>query len=50
MSRDEALKEEAKLLYVAITRAKRGLILSYTAENRTVVRSDASLYNERELK
>lgn len=49
--RDEALKEEAKLLYVAITRAKRGLILSYTAEKtELLLEVDESLYDERELK
>lgn len=30
--RDEALKEDIKLIYVAVTRAKRGLIISYTGE------------------
>lgn len=50
-SRDEALKEETKLLYVAITRAKRGLILSYTEEKtELLLEVDTSLYDERELK
>ena len=45
------VKEEAKLLYVAITRAKRGLILSYTAEKtELLLEVDESLYDERELK
>lgn len=30
--RNEALKEDIKLIYVAVTRAKRGLIISYTGE------------------
>lgn len=30
--RDEAMAEEIKLVYVAVTRAKRGLIISYTGE------------------
>jgi len=50
-SRDEALKDEAKLLYVAVTRAKRGLIVSYTSEKtELLLEVDASLYTEREMK
>lgn len=50
-SRDEALKEEAKLLYVAITRAKRGLILSYTGESTELLSDiDTVLYDWREIK
>lgn len=49
-SRDEALKEEAKLVYVAITRAKRGLIISYTGEKTELFEDiDNSLYNERKI-
>lgn len=44
-------QEETKLLYVAITRAKRGLILSYTEEKtELLLEVDTSLYDERELK
>ncbi len=47
-SRNEALKEEAKLLYVAVTRAKRGLILSYSSEKTELLREiESSLYDER---
>lgn len=36
-NREEALGEEAKLIYVAVTRAKRGVILSYTGEVSEVI-------------
>lgn len=47
-SRIEALKEEAKLLYVAVTRAKRGLIMSYTKQKTELLSSvDSKLFIER---
>lgn len=48
--RIEALKEEIKLLYVAVTRAKRGLIISYSGEKTELLREvDKNLYNERQM-
>lgn len=49
-SRTEALKEDAKLLYVAVTRAKRGLILSYTNDKTELLPEENNeLFNEREM-
>lgn len=49
-SRTEALKEEAKLIYVAVTRAKRGLIISYTGHNTELFDEvDHKLYDERKM-
>lgn len=42
----EVLSEESKLIYVAVTRARRGLILTYTGEITEVVPIDDSLYNK----
>lgn len=42
--RDEALGEEAKLIYVAVTRAKRMLIISYTGELTEIIPNDSSLF------
>ncbi len=36
-SRDEALKEDIKLIYVAVTRAKSGLIISYSGEKDRII-------------
>lgn len=48
--RTEALKEEIKLLYVAVTRAKRGLIISYSGEKTELLNEvDGNLYNERHI-
>jgi len=48
--REEALKEDIKLIYVAITRAKRGLIISYTGEKTELLPSnDENLYTERSI-
>lgn len=49
-SREEALKEEIKLLYVAVTRAKRGLIISFSGQKTELLSEvDNKLYNEREM-
>lgn len=49
-SRVEALQEEIKLLYVAVTRAKRGLIISYSCEKtELLLEVDNTLYNERKI-
>lgn len=49
-SREEALKEEIKLLYVAVTRAKRGLIISFSGQKTELLSEvDDKLYNEREM-
>lgn len=49
-SREDALKDDIKLLYVAVTRAKNGLILSYSGEKTELLPDNVNnLYNEREL-
>lgn len=50
-SREEALVEEIKLLYVAVTRAKRGLIISYTGEKTELLPNNQKngLYLERDF-
>ncbi|WP_152399136.1 3'-5' exonuclease [Paenibacillus cellulositrophicus] len=45
-SDDEACSEEIKLLYVGVTRARRGLIISYSGERTKLLPSDESLYQE----
>lgn len=47
-NREEALREEIKLLYVAITRARRGLIISYTNQKTELLPDNNAwdLYNE----
>lgn len=48
--REEALKDEIKLLYVAVTRTKQRLILSYTGEKSDLLpESRSELYIEREI-
>lgn len=48
-SREEAFKEEIKLIYVAITRAKTGLILSYTGKPTELLPENSdNLYDERD--
>lgn len=50
-SRDEALKEDIKLIYVAVTRAKSGLIISYSGEKTELLPDNIdNLYIEREIK
>ncbi|TCI49567.1 ATP-dependent helicase [Exiguobacterium sp. SH5S13] len=44
--RDEALGEEAKLIYVAVTRAKRILVISYTGELTEIIPNDDSLFQK----
>ncbi len=46
--RDEALKEEIKLIYVAVTRAKRGLIITFTGEKTEMIPENNGLYSESE--
>lgn len=49
--REEALREDAKLLYVAVTRAKRGLIISYTDNKSELLpEKDDALFVEREIR
>lgn len=43
---DEAMVQEARLLYVAITRARVRLILTYTNEQTTLLPNDQTLYNK----
>lgn len=45
--RNEVLSEEVKLIYVAVTRARRRLVLTYTGEITEVIPTDDSLYNKR---
>lgn len=47
--RDEALGEESKLIYVAVTRARRLLAMSYTGEVTEIIPQDDSLYSKREI-
>lgn len=49
-SREDALANDIKLLYVAVTRAKRGLIISYCGEKTELLTSiDDDLYQERTM-
>jgi superfamily I DNA/RNA helicase len=43
---DEAMSQEARLLYVAITRARVRLILTYTHELTILLPDDLTLYQE----
>lgn len=45
--RDEALSEDAKLIYVAVTRARRRLIITYTGEPTELIPTNDSLYEKR---
>jgi len=47
--RNEALSEDAKLIYVAVTRARRGLVLTYSGEITEVIPQSDSLYAKREI-
>ena len=47
--REEALSEDAKLIYVAVTRARRGLVLTYSGEVTEVIPESDSLYTIREI-
>ncbi len=47
--REEALSEDAKLIYVAVTRARRGLVLSYAGEITEVIPESETLYTNREI-
>ena len=50
-SRDEALKEDIKLIYVAVTRAKSGLIISYRGAKTELLPDNVdNIYIEREIK
>ncbi|MDR7074967.1 3'-5' exonuclease [Fictibacillus barbaricus] len=48
-SREEALSDEIKLLYVGVTRAKRGLFISYSGEITEMLPLNSELYQEFEL-
>ncbi|AOK91783.1 3'-5' exonuclease [Paenibacillus polymyxa] len=45
-SEEEAFSEEIKLLYVGVTRARRGLIITYADERTKLLPTDAALYQE----
>ncbi|WP_280166633.1 3'-5' exonuclease [Priestia aryabhattai] len=45
-SEDEAKSEEIKLLYVGVTRAKRGLIITFTGEATELLPPNNDLYQE----
>lgn len=45
--RNEALAEESKLIYVAVTRARRLLAMSYTGEVTEIIPQSSSLYSKR---
>lgn len=47
--RDEALSEEVKLIYVAVTRARRTLILTFTGEPTELIPTHDSLYQKTEI-
>lgn len=47
--REEALSEECKLIYVAVTRAKRGLVISYSGQAAEIIPVSDSLYSKREM-
>lgn len=47
--RKEALSEEIKLIYVAVTRAKRTLILTYTGDMTELIPENESLYVKKEM-
>ncbi|MFT8352374.1 3'-5' exonuclease [Clostridium saccharoperbutylacetonicum] len=47
--REEALSEEIKLIYVAVTRAKRALVLTYTGKITELIPKDNSLYTMKKL-
>ncbi len=47
--RDEAMSEEVKLVYVAVTRAKRTLILTYAGEPTELIPEDETLYHKTKI-
>lgn len=47
--REEALSEECKLIYVAVTRAKRGLVISYSGQSAEIIPVSDSIYSKREI-
>lgn len=47
--RDEALSEEVKLIYVAVTRARRRLVLSFTGELTELIPMDNKLYTKHKM-
>jgi superfamily I DNA/RNA helicase len=47
---EEVLSEECKLIYVAATRAKRMLIITYSGQVTEVIPISDSLYSKREIK
>lgn len=48
-SREEALSDEIKLIYVGVTRARRGLFISYSGELTELLPTDDGLYQEFEV-
>jgi len=47
--RDEVLSEEVKLIYVAVTRARRTLILTYTGKPTELIPESDSLYQKAKI-
>ena len=47
--RDDALSEEVKLIYVAVTRARRRLVLTHTGDITEIIPKDDSLYTKRKI-
>jgi len=47
--REEALSEDAKLIYVAVTRARRGLVLTYSGNITEVIPDSNTLYIKRKI-
>jgi superfamily I DNA/RNA helicase len=48
-SREEALSEEIKLIYVAVTRAKRTLVLTYTGELTELIPVKEGVYKKHQI-
>lgn len=47
--RDEVLSEEVKLIYVAVTRARRTLVLTYTGNVTELIPEDNTLYQKQKM-
>lgn len=46
LGKDDAAERESKLLYVAITRAKSDLVITYSGESTTLLPADPGLFTE----
>jgi superfamily I DNA/RNA helicase len=47
--REDVLSEEVKLIYVAVTRARRRLVLTHTGDVTEIIPTDDSLYTKRKM-